>query len=249
MPEIGEFSGFPKECVAFYRALKRHNDKHWFAQHKREFDEYVIAPAQAFVVTMGERLSRIAPGIHADPRFNRSIFRIQRDTRFSPDKTPFKTHLGLWFWEGDGPRMECSGFYVHLEPPHFLLGVGLYIFPKHQLEEYRQSLVDKRHGTEFTRIAARITRGGIYTFGREHYKRVPRGYDPQHPNAGYLLYNGLYAGLEVPIPPAFHTAKLPDYCLRHFKATLPVHRWLVAMIERAGGADNSRERRFGGFGE
>ena len=105
-----EFKGFPEECVEFYRDLSKNNNKVWFKEHKNDFEEYVIKPARDFVFEMGERLQIIAPGINADSRFNRSLFRINRDIRFSRDKTPYKTHLAVWFWGGSGKRMESSGF-------------------------------------------------------------------------------------------------------------------------------------------
>jgi uncharacterized protein (TIGR02453 family) len=236
MPNNDSFTGFPRECLDFYRALKRHNDKLWFAQHRDDYETHVMAPARAFVLAMGERMRGLAPGLHADPRVNRSIFRIQRDTRFSPDKIPFKTNLGIWLWEGDGPRMECSGFYFQIEPPNLFLGVGLYLFPKHELDEYRRSLVDKQHGREFARVVAQVEKHGLYEFGEKHYKRVPRGFAADHPHAEFLKFSGLYAGLGEKLPPQLHSAALVDYCHGHFKALLPVHRWVSGVINRAQSA-------------
>ena len=82
----------------------------WFKRHKNDYEELVLNPSRLFVSEMGELLRGIVPAINADPRVNRSLFRINRDTRFSKDKTPYKTHITLWFWEGLGPRMENPGF-------------------------------------------------------------------------------------------------------------------------------------------
>jgi uncharacterized protein (TIGR02453 family) len=97
-----------------------------------------MTPARSFVTAMGEKLRKIAPGIVADPRVNKSIFRIYRDTRFSKEKTPFKTNLGIWFWEGDLPRMESFGFYFHVEGKKMMLAAGVYMFQKEQLEAFRK---------------------------------------------------------------------------------------------------------------
>ncbi|MBW1712100.1 MAG: DUF2461 domain-containing protein [Deltaproteobacteria bacterium] len=129
------FGGFPRECLEFYQDLASNNNRQWFADNKDRFDETVMEPARQFVVDMGRRLAPVFPGIVAQPKVNKSIFRINRDTRFSRDKSPYKTHLGLWFWQGPGKRMESSGFYFHLEPGRLMLGAGLYKFPKHLLEE------------------------------------------------------------------------------------------------------------------
>ena len=225
------FDGFPKECISFFRELSVNNSIHWFKQHKREYDEFVLKPVRCFVYDMGERLRLIAPRISADPRTNRSLFRINRDIRFSDDKTPYKTHLAVWFWEGSGPRMECSGFYFHLEPDTLMLGVGIYRFPKPLLEKYRTYAVHKKYGTALEQAINNITGTGNITLGGAHYKRIPGGFDPHHKNAALLLHNGLYAGEETPIPDELFSGELVDYCFERFILMAPLHRWLVNLTD------------------
>ena len=141
-----QFAGFDKKTARFFNQLGKNNDKAWFDRHRPDYDNHVMAPARDFVVAMGEKLRAKFKGIQAEPKVNKSIFRINRDTRFSKDKSPYKTHLGLWMWEGDAPRMECSGFYFHFEPPNLLLGVGIYRFSKPLLEAYRHSVDDPKTG-------------------------------------------------------------------------------------------------------
>jgi uncharacterized protein (TIGR02453 family) len=82
----------------------------------------VKGPSGAFVVSMGAKLKAISPAIKAIPKVNQSLFRVNRDTRFSADKSPYKTNLGIWFWEGEKKRMECPGFYFHLDTENLMLG-------------------------------------------------------------------------------------------------------------------------------
>jgi len=233
MPVRATFPGFPRECLVFFKELKRNNNKVWFEQHRSDYEVQVLDLARAFVVALGTRLQRIAPKIHADPRIDRSIFRIFRDTRFSPDKTPYKTHLGLWFWEGDGPRMECSGFYFELEPKKLFLGAGVYWVPPSMLDFYRQAVVDPRHGQALRRAVQACLAVPGCTLGGQHYKRVPRGYDPQHPNAALLLHTGLWAGTNESLPTTLSTPAIVEYCYERFAALVPMHRWLRDMITRA----------------
>ena len=226
-----EFKGFPKECITFFNELKDNNNTTWFRQHKYEYDEYVLEPARTFITDMGEQLRLIAPKINADPRVNRSLFRINRDTRFSKDKTPYKTHLAIWFWEGSGPRMECSGYYFHLEPDRLMLGVGIYCFPKPLIGRYREFVVHKKHGPALVKAIAEVIEAGDYNLGGEHYKRVPRGYDPGHKNAALLRHNGLYAGAETGIPDELFSEELLDYCFERFHQMTPIHTWLVGLTE------------------
>jgi len=233
-PALSEtFSGFPEEGVEFLLELKRNNNRQWFEANRESFDTFLMQPARSLVVSLGDRLREIAPRVTADPRTNKSIFRIFRDTRFSKDKSPYKTHLGLFCWEGARPKMECPGFYFHLEPPELLLGVGLYMFPKDLIDPYRASVVDPKHGEQLLRALDPILSEKDYALGGKHYKRVPSGSDKDHPSAEYLLYNGLFGGYTVPIPRAIHTSDLPDFCMEHYRRMLPLHRWLVDLAERA----------------
>jgi uncharacterized protein (TIGR02453 family) len=227
------FKGFTRESVSFFKDLSRNNNKTWFEQHKAVYEQQVLDPARDFILALGGRLKKIAPGIQADPRVNKSLFRLNRDTRFSHDKTPYKTHLGLWFWEGNRPRMECSGFYFHLEPGKLMFGTGLYCFPKDMIESYRQSVVHPVQGPALAKAIKGIKKEEGFYYGGSHFKKIPSGYDPQHPNAEFLLYNGLYAGTDREIPAELFSEKLVELCLENYKKMLPLHKWLLALTERA----------------
>jgi uncharacterized protein (TIGR02453 family) len=231
MSATNTFAGFPKKTVTFLRDLAAHNDREWFAAHKAEYEAAVMEPARAFVPAMGERLRRLTPGIKAEPRTNGSLFRIFRDTRFSADKSPYKTNLGIYFWEGGGPRLDCSGYYFHLEPPSLILGGGLYAFSRPLLERFRRTVADPEYGPELAAIVGKLSARPGFTVSGEHYKRVPAGYDAE-PEAEFLLrYTGLYAGLEVPIPAELHSTALLDYCFDRFKPMEPLHRWLAKLVK------------------
>ena len=220
------FTGFSQETVDFFQALKQNNTREWFSQHKPTFEAQVMEPAKAFVSAMGERLQEMAPEIIA---VNRSIFRIYRDTRFSADKTPYKTHLGIFFWEGSRPKMECSGFYFHLEPPNLMLYGGIYMFPKTILEHYRHAVIHPEYGAALADILQNIEKEEGYELGGKHYKRIPVGFDSTHPNADLLLFNGLHAGIEDSIPAQLFNDRLLNYCVDRFKPLVELHKWLVTL--------------------
>ena len=233
MSGTSAFNGFTKETIDFFTQLKKNNNKVWFDEHKRDYDTYVMSPSREFVVAMGERLEKLSPDIHADPRVNKSIFRIYRDIRFSKDKTPYKSHLAIWWWEGDGPRMDCSGYYFHLEPPTLMLGIGIYMFPKHMMQTYRDSVVDPVYGAALKDALNEVSKQDKYSLGGKHYKRAPRGYDSEHENVELLLYNGIHVGYETSIPDSFYSADLVEYCFQAYQDFYPIHEWLVEMTERA----------------
>ena len=228
------FSGFSKNTLQFLTDLEANNNKPWFDTHRSDYDNYFLAPARDFVVALGERLRALSPDVVADPRVNKSIFRIYRDIRFSKDKTPYKSHLGLWFpVSGSGGKFENPGYYFHVEPKNLMLGVGIHAFTKPLLKAYRDAVVEPNLGTKLSAvIAARLLRS--YNIKTKTYKRVPRGYDPDHEYKDLLLHSGLTSGIDLKIPPELHTPDLVDYCFHHFQELSPIVSWLESIKERFG---------------
>ncbi len=226
------FNGFPKACLEFFEALEQHNDREWFKDHRAAFESAVLAPARRYVEAMGERLRRMVPEIHAEPMVDKSIFRLHRDTRFSNDKRPFKTHLGIFLWEGEGRKLDCPGFYLHLEKDGLLIGGGNHCFSKDLLQAYREAVDDDETGPALERILdeaeARFPAGMD-----DAYKRVPRGYPRDHPRAELLKKKGVTLGEKTPVPTALHTREAIDYVFERFDKMVPLHKWLVEMTTRA----------------
>ncbi len=230
MAEQTVFSGFTKDTVRFYTSLRKNNNRAWFERNRAVYEEHVLGPARLFVTAMGERLRSVVPGIVAVPAVNKSIFRINRDTRFSLDPSPYKTNLGLYFWDGARSRMESAGFYVGLEPPDVMLGGGMYMIPDALLGRYRKAVVDPRRGAEIAKIVAALRTVPGCSVEGTHYKRVPAGYDPSHKNAELLKHKGLYASFETKVPEEFFTAAFVDYCFERFAPLKPLHRWLMKLF-------------------
>ncbi len=238
MPKAGSsvpvtpFDGFPRECESFLAALAGNNSREWFHAHKADHDAYVVEPAKRFIVALGERVRAFAPGVVADPRVNGSLFRQSRDTRFAHGGPPYKTHLGMWLWEGELGRMECSGFYVHVEPPTLMVAAGMHVFPRPHLEAYRASLCHPRHGPALLDAVEAVRAAGPYNVGGEHYRRVPPGYDCPPELHDLLRHNGLYAGIEQPAADALTSPRFVDWCAARLREVAPIHRWLVELTRR-----------------
>jgi uncharacterized protein (TIGR02453 family) len=226
-----KFEGFPKECITFFRDLKTNNNKQWFDHHKDEYIQYVKKPSESFVVAMGSLLKKFSPDIIAIPKTNKSLFRINRDTRFSMDKSPYKTNLGIYFWQAPFSKMESSGFYFHLEPPNVMIAAGIYAMPKPTLSLYRRAISDDKIRKSLMKILHKILHAGDYIIGGKTYKKIPAGYDPHCKNPEMLLYSSLYAFIELKIPPQFYTSDCIDWCYAHFKLMSPLHSWLVNLLQ------------------
>lgn len=120
-------STIPTELFDFFRELAANNDREWFAENKKRYEAQVKGPLLDFINAFAPKLEAISGQIVADSRPNGgSMFRIYRDTRFSKDKTPYKTHAALQFRHAAGKDVHAPGFYLHLEPGSVFMGAGLW---------------------------------------------------------------------------------------------------------------------------
>jgi uncharacterized protein (TIGR02453 family) len=216
---------FSKETVRFLAGLHAHNKKEWFEAHRGDYEEHFVAPAKSFVEALAPRLARIDPGIHAEPRVNGSIMRINRDVRFSKDKSPYKDHLDLWFWSGEEKGWECSGFFFRLTASELVLGAGMHGFTPAALERYREAVLDDGKGRELVKAVARVRKAG-YELGGQTYKKTPRGVAADHPRADLLKHGGLYATWNGKHPHEMGGAGLVPLAAKHYAAMAPIHHWL-----------------------
>jgi uncharacterized protein (TIGR02453 family) len=216
---------FSKETVRFLAGLQAHNKKEWFEAHRADYEEHLVAPAKSFVEAMAPKLAKIDPGIHAEPRVNGSIMRINRDIRFSKDKSPYKDHLDLWFWSGEDKGWECSGFFFRLTPKELMLGAGMHGFMPPALERYRQAVLDEKKGPALAKAVAKVRKAG-YEVGGQTYKKTPRGISEDHPRADLLKHGGLYASWSGKHPRELAGSGLLSLAAKHYAAMAPIHRWL-----------------------
>ncbi len=220
---MNTFSG---ETVAFLEGLGANNTKAWFDAHRSDYDDHYIAPAKAFIEAVAGPLRSFAPDIQAEPRVNGSIFRINRDIRFSKDKTPYKDHLDLSFWEGNR-KAATSGFFFRLTAKTLILGAGSHGFDKVRLATYRQAILDSGPRAELAGIIADLE-ASSHAIGGDHYARLPRGLSADDPAAErFLKYNGLWATCETPHPGELFTDGFAAFCATQWRKIAPLHHWLT----------------------
>ena len=188
----------------------------------------MLEPSRSFVTEVGKKLKSIVPNIQAIPIANKSLFRINRDIRFSKDKSPYKTHMGIYLWEGvRKKRMECSGFYLHYENGEIFLGSGLHIFPRDILTAFRDAVAQKSKAKDLLDIIDEVSNHPEITVSGEHYKKIPVGYEAVEENERLLKHNGLFASIEPAMPDAFNTRDFVDFCFERYRLMLPIHRWIA----------------------
>jgi len=166
---------FSTDLFKFLRDLKANNQRDWFQANKARYEEAVKEPALAFIEDIGYRLPEVAPHLLADKK---SLFRIYRDTRFAKDKTPYKTHLGIYLRHARAAEAETAGLYLHLEPGHVFLGAGIWHPQSPALKRIRDAIVAQPRGWRDAKVAGdpvwRLADG-------EALKRAPTGYPADHP--------------------------------------------------------------------
>lgn len=227
------FRGFPQTSIQFLKDLEANNNKEWFTANKPVYQSELLAPAKEFVEVMGERLHQISPSINYDTRTNGSgsLMRIYRDVRFSKDKTPYKTAVAGMFWEGEGKKTQNPGFGFQLTKNGIGLVAGMFGFDKHKLNAYREAVDDDKLGSELAQLVADVTADGTYSVHHEHYKKVPRGYDADHPRATLMKFNSLYVHPTTEIGvEEIGSAELIDICYDHFAKMAPIQQWLVKIF-------------------
>jgi uncharacterized protein (TIGR02453 family) len=172
------FAGFPKEMATFFRGLKRNNRREWFQPRKDAFDLHVKGPMALLVEALNREFAKFAPHYVTDPK--KAIFRIYRDTRFSPDKTPYKTHIAASFGRRGGESMAVSGYYFSVSSEQIEIAGGIYHPAPDTMLLVRTHIAD--HYEELRRILANKTlRGRIGGLQGSELSRAPKGFDPSHP--------------------------------------------------------------------
>ncbi len=235
MTSFMPFEGYPPSALQFLADIQEHNDRDWFNANKQTYLDAIVTPTQSFVTGLGLLLKAISPDINFDTRSNGqgSMMRIYRDIRFSQDKSPYKTWVGVVFWEGPGKKMQVPSFYFHLEATGAFMYAGIYQFPNALLSAYRDALVNEELGGEFDDAIAQVMASGDYSLYNEpHYKRVPRGYDPEHPRGEWLKYNGFGVSSPRISPEQLASSDLVDICYDHCHSMAPLQQWLVNITRR-----------------
>jgi uncharacterized protein (TIGR02453 family) len=218
-----EFTGFPREGLDFLAELPSH-DKDWFAANRAPYDACVAAPAKVFVDALGERLQdEISPAIVVQPKVNGAIAPINRDVRFSADKTAYKDHLLLKWWEGENKKLAPT-LYVRLSSVSVGFGSGTMF---DSIDRWREAVDDEKTGAALVAALHELAAGRELEVAGAELKRVPAPYDADHPRADLLRHKMFQARWSEPLPDSVSNAEFVDWCAERLVAAADVHRWLV----------------------
>jgi uncharacterized protein (TIGR02453 family) len=209
------FAGWPVEALEFYEGLEVDNTKAYWADHKAVYQDQVRAPMEALLADLA-------------PEFGEGkIFRPHRDVRFSADKSPYKTAIGATLG---------SGGYVQLSARGLGVGAGCHMMAPDQLARFRSAVADDRAGAALVAAIAEVEDGGVEVTTWERLKRVPRGFDAEHPRAELLRDKDLAAWKDWPVEPWLHTGAAEEHVVDALRASRPLTDWLDAHVGPATAA-------------
>jgi uncharacterized protein (TIGR02453 family) len=202
------FRGWSIEAVEFLRGIELENTKTYWTAHKDLYQAEVHGP-------MASLLAELAPEFGEG-----RIFRPYRDTRFSADKSPYKTNIAA----------HNDAGYISLSPDALGVGVGLYMPSPEQLVRFRSAIAHDRTGVELVRLVATLRRKDIDVTAHEVLKSAPRGYSREHPRIELLRFKGITAWREWPVGAWLGTATPKRRIVDFLQASAPLRKWLESNV-------------------
>ena len=220
---------FSEAFFRFYAELERNNNRPWFQENKARYQASVQQPMLAFIEAMAAPLAKISPQYPAIAKVQGgALFRIYRDTRFSKDKTPYKTHAAAQFRHRQGKDAHAPGFYAHFQPDGLFFGGGIWRPPSPGLRAIREFMVDNPAAwRKLTRAKAVRDRGGIQG---DQLKRSPRGFDGEHEHIDDLRRKSFFLMTRAE-PELLLSPDLVPEVTRAFRAAAPLMHFICDALE------------------
>jgi uncharacterized protein (TIGR02453 family) len=225
------FNGFPTETLKFLRQLKRNNNRDWFQKNKARYEAAFIEPSLAFIAAMDAPLKKISPSFTAIPKkTGGSLMRIYRDSRFSKDKTPYKTNIGIHFRHETGCSVHAPGFYLHIEPGSVFLGVGIWHPESKPLLKIRQTISEKSDDWKKVRDNRAFRRH--YELSGDSLKRPPQGFSADDSMIDDLKRKDFIGVCELD-EAAIHEKSFVKDATAIFRSASPLARFLCEAVDVA----------------
>jgi uncharacterized protein (TIGR02453 family) len=233
MSATSTFPGFTKDGMQFLVDLALNNERSWFQPRKSEFDRLLKEPLEALCVDLGAEFEKRGIPLRSDPK--KSPFRIYRDTRFSKDKSPYKSNIAADFpWDGPaaGETDTSTGWpgaggYFHMSPEGSYMGGGMWHPEPARLAAFRR-MVDQQPETTLSALNDPKFLAKFEPVHGDSLKRIPQGYSPDHPHADLLKLKDITFGRELSPKEAF-SKDLPRILADDFAVAVPVMRFLSSI--------------------
>ncbi len=224
-----KFTGFERKTLKFLKELAANNNRDWFADNKSRYESDVLEPSLDFIATMQPHLHKLSDHFDAIPkRVGGSLMRVYRDTRFSKDKTPYKTNIGIQFRHQVGKDVHAPGYYMHIEPKECFIGIGMWHPESQALAKIRARIVSKPE--EWKKAINGRAFKASFELGGESLKRPPRGYSEDDPYIADLKRKDFVAVTQIDEK----TITSPDFVksvAATFRRSSPFMKFLCDAVE------------------
>jgi len=219
---------FGPGVLKFLADLSNNNDREWFKAHRETYEGELREPALMFIRVMADGIESISPHFTAsDEKVGGSLMRIHRDVRFSKNKSPYKTNVGIQFRHVAGKDVHAPGLYFHVEPGRVFLGAGMWRPEREALSTIRRSIVEDPKRWKRVRDAKRFR--SVWDIGGDNLSRAPRGFPADHPMIEDLKRTDHIAFCEF--PDSFATAPdLVPKVLEHYKRAAKYLEWQARVL-------------------
>ena len=222
------FNGFGADTVRFLEDLEDNNNRAWFQENKHRYDSDVLDPALAFIGAMGPLLARVSECFTAIPkRMGGSLMRVYRDTRFSRDKTPYKTNIGIQFRHEQGKDVHAPGYYLHIETTGCFLGAGMWHPEPAALKAIRERIAE--HPDAWRKVLRSRRFKSEFTFAGNSLKRPPRGFAPDLPHLEDIKRKDFIGVSDFSIERAA-SAGFPEEVAERFARATPLMAFLCTAV-------------------
>lgn len=217
-----KFNGFSREALKFFAGLEKNNDRDWFEARKQVYLDEIKAPMEELVSAISAKMARFAPDYVTEPK--RAIFRIYRDTRFSSNKTPYKTNCGALFFRSDLTKNQAAAFYFEISRSYVGVAGGLYMPEPDVLRAVRGHLAENWEELQ-SLLNNRALKTSMGELQGEKLSRPPKGFPAGHPAIDLIRAKQWYFWQELPADLAL-SAKILDDVAARFEKMTPVVEFL-----------------------
>jgi uncharacterized protein (TIGR02453 family) len=225
---MAKFAGFPADTLVFLEDLSVNNSREWFAAHKDRYEESFLAPSLALIDSLKQPLEKVAPILRVEAKkMGGSLMRIYKDTRFSKDKTPYKTNIGIQFRHQAGKDVHSPGIYIHIATDECFVGAGMWKPASEPLAKIRGKIVESPESWRKARDNRRFAE--LYSLYDDRLKSAPRGFSKDHPHIEDLRLRSFIGGAPL-TRSQVQSSQLVDLIVERVRAARPLMTFLCEAL-------------------
>jgi uncharacterized protein (TIGR02453 family) len=228
--KAGAFVGFPPGGFDFFLELSHRQSREWFKANKERYEALWVNPLTALLADISERMRDVFPYMPSAPKH---IFRIQRDTRFSTDKSPYKTHIAAHVpvYPGSEADWSTPNMYIHFGLDDSVAAMGQWGMGKDAIQLFRQAVDDERTGAKLQKVVNALEKEGYHVSSHESLKRVPPPYPQDHPRGDLLRLKGLAVSVVNLPEELMPSGELVDWLSERLHKSAPIAQWLAENVK------------------